>query len=146
MTKQQFPDLIKAGLKVGDTVYSYQHGEGKVVSVRTHNQDYPILVDFGIGEISFTKEGKQFETHAIPTITLTHWNPVKGEPFPFPKWQPKEGEWCAFWDNGDGNFIVSKFSRMLNDVFVQEDGGYWQNCAPISEAMRIFGVKEDGNE
>lgn len=140
MTNQQFPDLIKAGLKVGDKVYSYlyEEGEGKVVSLR----DNKISVDFNPKNATPTFNSRGiYSNDRIPSITMQPWNPVAGEPFPFPKWEPKEGEWCAFWDNGDTSFIVGVFDYISDGKYLFKDSGAeWDNCAPISEAMQIFGI------
>lgn len=150
MKARQFPDLIKAGLKVGDKVYSIMYGDGVVVEIC--EGAYPISVRFANYSDTFSRHGMVFHKHAIPSITLTPWNPIIGEPFPFPKWEPKEGFAYAFWDDkGTCNkeskrFCVSVFHGKEGLQFKDATGVLWDYCAPISEAMRIFGVKEEGDE
>lgn len=142
MANQQFPDLIKAGLKVGDTVHSYLYGEGKVIEI-IHDSCSPIKIAFKHGAESFTSDGKEHRIHLIPSITIHPWNPIAGEPFPFPKWEPKEGEWCAFWDDGDNSFIIAMFDYISEGNYLFKDNGAeWDNCAPIEEAMQIFGITQ----
>jgi hypothetical protein len=160
----QFPDLIKAGLKVGDKVYSYLCGEGVVVEIE-HKDHFPIgvvLNQRGKPDY-FTAQGFFSHTNLIPTIHLQPWNPIAGEPFPFPKFEPIVGEVYAFWDNGDEiyeGFIISRFTEMRKKYNedksskIQEWVGYGygidtvydvkDNCAPISEAMSFFGFDKAG--
>lgn len=144
ITQIEFPDLIKAGLKVGDTVYSYLYGDGKVEKLSL-NDSYPIVVSFDnqceFGK--FTKYGCNYDTDLMPSITLTPWNPVAGEPFPFPKWEPIVGDVYAFWDDDmKKSFCVSKFESIVEsekNYYIDHTYTAWSNCAPIEEAMRIFG-------
>jgi hypothetical protein len=143
----QFPDLIKAGLKVGDKVYSYLYGEGVVVEIE-HKDHFPIGVVFNQrGKTDyFTAQGFFFHTNLIPSIHLQPWNPIEGEPFPFPKWQPIVGEVYAFWqdENVGSIFNVGRFTGMSMSRYVCNDIYGFYNCAPISEAMRIFGFDKVG--
>lgn len=151
MTKQQFPDLIKAGLKVGDSVHSYLYGEGEVIEI-FYNSSYPIVIRFEHRNESFTAFGFYEKHHLMPSITMHRWNTVAGEPFPFPKWEPKKDEAYAFWDDkGDWSkarkrFCVSIFKGKDGLRFIDENDMPWDNCAPIQEAMQIFGIKEGGHE
>jgi hypothetical protein len=135
-TQTEFPDLIKAGLKVGDTVYSHIFGEGKVMSI---SQPDSFEAHFPYRVLSFDAKGFHESIDLIPTITLTPWNPIAGEPFPFPKFEPKVGEVYAFWDSTTGGFIVNRFEKMSGVTYVTSNGLNWYNCASIKEAMRIFG-------
>lgn len=137
MEKTNFPDLLKAGLKEGDNIYSYLYGNGKIGLITKDNE---IITQFSSGTVRTNQNG--IEPYCkIPSIHLTEWNPIIGEPFPFPKWNPTKGEWCAFWDRSDIDFVVAKYEK------TNEKGKYctnnlsWNHCAPISEAMEIFGVK-----
>ena len=138
--KREFPDLIKAGLKVGDTVYSYLYGKGLVESV-AHDAEYPIFVSFASYSFSLTAEGFCYKTDLMPIITLTPWNPIAGEPFPFPKWEPIVGEAYAFWDKvGSLGYVTNRYrEKTPAGYYADLDGRMWYNCAPISDAMQIFG-------
>jgi hypothetical protein len=57
--------------KLNQTVYHYNHGKGVVISVE-NTSPYSIVVKFKFNTISFTKDGKQFETSLI---TLSQ-NPI----------------------------------------------------------------------
>ena len=138
-TQKEFPDLIKAGLKVGDTVYSYLYGEGKIIST-TNTAMYPIEVSFGYFEESFTSSGKPHVKAAIPAITLTPWNPVAGEPFPFPKWEPIVGEVVVCWHEHRNYYVVGNFAGVKDGLFdLQNHIDLFKYCAPIEQAMHIFG-------
>lgn len=145
MTNQKFPDLIKAGLKVGDKVESWMYGSGIVNSIFEKNKlCINVIFDSGIN-IYVDRKGFAGSAQLVPIIHLSPWNPVIGEPFPFPKWEPKEGEWCAFWDDGRKDFVVSQLDKVVNGKFLSHYAA-WDNCAPRAEAYRIFGVKEEGDE
>src|SRR5690606_14195399 len=100
------------GLKVGDTIHSYMYGDGVVKEI-IESSEYPIVAYFCKEKMSFTSKGFWDENSQIPCIHLYPWNPIQGEPFPFPKWEPIVGEVYAFWDDKyiDDNwgFIVAKF-------------------------------------
>jgi hypothetical protein len=145
--EKQFPDLIKAGLKVGDTVHSYIFGEGTVANSGGYVIGY-IVVDFKDRTLHFDSNGFHDKKDCIPCIHLQPWNPLAGEPFPFPKWKPIVGEVYAFWQNGSNKkiFAVGEFEGMQDDEFYRVEGvGFcYDNCAPISEALRIFGFDKVG--
>lgn len=61
--------------KVGDTVYHYVHGKGKVVNI-CENNPYPVLVNFDRDVASFTKEGKQFVGYP-PTLSFTPYRFIR---------------------------------------------------------------------
>jgi hypothetical protein len=143
----QFPDLIKAGLKVGDKVYSYMYGDG-VVTRFTKNKTLPLSVAIKGVELLFMADGRRTIFDNTPSIHIQPWNPVAGEPFPFPKWEPIVGEVYAFWDDTypgvEAGFVTSRLSKKYNGSRYETTWGHYENCAPISEAMRIFGFDKVG--
>jgi hypothetical protein len=145
MNNQEFPDLIKAGLKVGDNINSYLYGKGVVTSI-TNTPLFPISVSFRLGEIAFKSNGLEDSEFLCPAIHITPWNPISGEPFPFPKWEPIVGEAYAFWlpENIEGGlgFHVNNLHAITvghNHPYMAQSGYRYKQCAPIEEAMRIFG-------
>ena len=32
-------------------------------------------------------------------------------------WEPKEGEWCVFWDTNEENFNIRKFKSKANSLY-----------------------------
>jgi hypothetical protein len=48
-----------------------------------------------------------------------------------PKWQPKPGEWCWFWDDIKAESVLRKFSIMNGNRFECNLGSRWLNCAPF---------------
>jgi hypothetical protein len=144
----QFPDLIKAGLKVGDKVYSYMYGDG-VVARFTKNKSLPLSVAIKGVELLFMADGRRTTFNNIPSIHLQPWNPIAGEPFPFPKWEPIVGEKYGFWGNGALKHCLAyaTFAGKLADKFViQESDLLFTHCAPISEALHILGFDKVGEE
>jgi hypothetical protein len=143
-TQKEFPDLIKAGLKVGDTVYSYQEkSEGVVIEIDL-SATYPIAVEFGDFIEDFDEYGFYRKKNIVPSLTLTPWNPIAGEAFPFPKFEPIVGEVYAFWDRVSGEFKVSRYKcpAMKGHPayrYENENNEVFINCAPLAEAMHIFG-------
>ena len=138
-TQREFPDLIKAGLKVGDTVYSYLYGEGKVTST-DKTPLFPISVSFSFADVGFKSNGLEDEDFLCPAIHLTPWNPIAGEPFPFPKWEPIVGEVVVCWHEHRNYYVVGRFAGVKDGLFdLQYHIDLFKYCAPISEAMHIFG-------
>jgi hypothetical protein len=151
-TQREFPDLIKAGLKVGHAVYSYIYGEGVCDEILFGEgfdleETCRIYVKFHNGVcIGFSRKGFNFSTDKMPSITLTPWNPIAGEPFPFPKFEPIVGDVYAFWSHEDIEiglgFHVNKLHAITvgqNYPYMPESGYRYKHCGPIEEAMHIFG-------
>jgi hypothetical protein len=141
----QFPDLIKAGLKVGDTVYSYMFGDGVVTE--GWEEEYVIGVQFKDNFMTFNKYGFKSKFCKLPSIHLHPWNPIQGEPFPFPKWEPIVGEKYGFWGNIllQHSLVYGTFNCKMADKFMIIGSDYlFEHCAPIFEAMRIFGFDKLG--
>jgi hypothetical protein len=114
--------------KKGQTVYCCGFGNG-VVKYINDDATHPVVVDFSLGVMySYTMDGRVHENgpvclyHAKPEIIL-------------PKWQPKEGEWCWFWD-GDTDrtsAVLGKFLRITElGLYINHGGSAWQNCAPFN--------------
>lgn len=145
---RKFPDLIKAGLKKGDTVYSYLYGEGTVVSTDA-TVDKGIEVAFNFGHALFNGYGYEDENDLIPSIHLSPWDPVSGEPFPFPKFDLVVGDVYAFWNDDDAEtfgFRIGTLTEINGSDYVIADRLGYDNCAPISEAMEIFGFNDKMNQ
>ena len=62
--------------KVGDTVYHYEHGKGRVVQLEENNH-YPVIVIFYEDRYAFTIDGRQSEGDS-PTLSLTPYDLVNG--------------------------------------------------------------------
>lgn len=62
--------------KVGDTVYHYEYGKGRVVRLEKYAH-YPVRVDFDGILKSFTRDGRQ-TVHCFPTISFTPYDLVNG--------------------------------------------------------------------
>jgi len=45
-------------------------------------------------------------------------------------WQPKEGEWCVFWDSGN-SYHVEQFSHKEKDMYWSCNEDYAPNIAPL---------------
>jgi hypothetical protein len=136
-----FPPKIWAR-KVGDTVYSFLHGQGRVCSIN-NSPTHPIWAGFAYVALELTSDGKAYHNEALPMITLTPWNPMAGEPFPFPKFEPILGDVYAFWDDREIEFFQVAKLIGFNDLIFRDATNYvWSNCAPIDQAMHIFGFDE----
>lgn len=64
----EFPDLIEAGLKVGDPVDTL-YGDG-VVSAIFKEEEYPIRVKVDIGFIDFLTDGRYTKISTLPSLWL----------------------------------------------------------------------------
>lgn len=109
---------------VGQQVYCLRFGEGVVIATdKTHS--YPITVQFTHGITHYTRDGK---FHYGDANHLLY--PAKPEIIA-PKWQPKPGEWCWFWDDIKAESVLRKFSIMNGNRFECNLGWRWLNCAPF---------------
>lgn len=110
------------GFKIGDTAY-YGGIEGEVFGV-IDGEHYPVKWKGGKIKQSFTKDGRSFIEHKIPSL---FFKPQKYD-ISRPAWEPKPGEWCWFWDKCNRAFL-SKFNGIKDRYFVDSDNYYWNHCA-----------------
>lgn len=47
------------------------------------------------------------------------------------KWDPKEGEWCWFWDEHYTTAILAKFENISDGLFVEHNGNIFEYCEPF---------------
>jgi hypothetical protein len=111
---------------VGQSVYCLVFGEGVVNDVFDSSGTYPILAKFSNdASVRYTNDGRMFKGRNVCLYTSKPEIIV-------PKWQPKEGEWCWFWDEDDVSvFIIQQFSRMVGEGYCGTTGTRWDNCAPF---------------
>ena len=57
-------------------------------------------------------------------------------------WQPKEDEWCVFWDNDFTRYEVGRFIKSKNGVHYFDDGAInRENIAPIEFIQTLKDTK-----
>jgi hypothetical protein len=111
--------------KVGQQVYCLRYGEGEIIHI-DRGGSYSVKVEFPDGNYStYTVEGYCDKGDATPMLY-----PAKPE-ITVPKWQPKEGEWCWFWDEIKAETVLGRFSMMSGNRFQCNLCLKWQNCAPF---------------
>jgi hypothetical protein len=111
---------------VGQQVYCLRNGEGVIKEIYTADGIYKIEVEFSTGVCHYRVDGRITPNDATPMLY-----PSKPEII-LPKWQPKEGEWCWFWDGNDVHvFLIQQFSHMVGERYCGKTGSRWQNCAPF---------------
>lgn len=108
--------------KVGQKVYSLAHGWGEVESI--NESIFPLVCRFNMVCASFTIDGRLYE-HT--PICLFHYEPE----IIVPKWQPKNGEWCLFWDEGFVGAALMRFKIKGDAAFVTDTNCPYDNCAPF---------------
>jgi hypothetical protein len=114
---------MKTNWYVGQQVYCLQNGDGVIMDTK-NDAPYPISVKFNGCESTYTELGKLFVNNETPMLY-----PAKPEII-VPKWQPKEGEWCWFWDIDSDSAVLSKFLRITEgNNYRSESGTVWQHCA-----------------
>jgi hypothetical protein len=120
------------GFYVGQKVVT-QFGDG-VVDLIDDETHYPIVVSIeGVGVVNYTRSGCRYLHDRLPTCYPIELTPK----FYQPEWQPKEGEWCWFWNSGYRE-TIRRFSKMLqisNDRYLDNYGDAWHNCAPFDGNM-----------
>jgi len=111
--------------KIGQTLYSPMW-EGVLGLQDNKNSDYPFFVETGGCEWTFTKEGQLFKNGPI---ILFH-NPVEVVE---KKWQPKEGEWCLFYNDWGFNAALDRLNRInTGQRYEAVISGCWDCCAPFT--------------
>lgn len=121
--------------EAGQNVYSTHYGWGVVECI---NKDFRGLenvqvefegVDHKFSD-TFTLDGRH---DAQYPISLFHYEPEIIEP----KWQPKEGEWCLFWEDNTTTALLAKLLHMEQGYFItkhptdEKQRFGWHNCAPF---------------
>jgi hypothetical protein len=111
---------------VGQEVYCLKNGAGKIISI-DKSISYPITAVFKGGcTDTYNIEGYRLCNDATPMLY-----PAKPE-ITVPKWQPKPGEWCWFWDEGINGVLLAKFTNITEGKLYRSHGGsVWKYCAPF---------------
>lgn len=109
------------GFKIGDTAY-YGGIKGEVFGV-IDGEHYPVKWKGGKIKQSFTKDGRSFIEHKIPSLFF------KPQTYDIsrPAWEPKSDEWCWFWDKSIP--ILAKFDCISGNFFKAKDNDTWLHCA-----------------
>jgi hypothetical protein len=122
------------GFYVGQKVMS-ERGEGTVISTNNVSR-LPILVkiDGTDYELSYMKDGCYATKDKLPSLYPIELTPK----FYQPEWQPKEGEWCWFWDNRSNKIpTIRRFKMFSSHTYLYRDelDSVWANCAPFDGNM-----------
>jgi hypothetical protein len=110
---------------VGQPVYCLRYGEGVIIDTQS-TDSYPIKAIFNDYNYNYTADGKLYFGDKTPMLY-----PSKPEII-LPKWQPKPGEWCWFWDDIKTETVLGRFSMMNGNRFQCNLCLKWQNCAPFN--------------
>ena len=114
--------------KKGDRVY-WNELEGQITELDIEDTAdvVPLEVTFSNGTIHyFTADGKLSDF--LPRV-LT-FKPQQLD-YSRPQWQPKEGEWCWFWDEGDITSTLSQYKKGQLGNSIDSVGTGWNFCAPF---------------
>lgn len=98
--------------KIGDTVYHYKYGKGKVIR-SDEGESYPVTVDFYRVRTYFTRDGRQ-RIDTPPTLSFTPYDLVNGG-FSQEKPLPDiEVDTLVYVNDGDG-WVMRYFSHFGKD-------------------------------
>ena len=114
--------------KVGQKVYSPVDGEGEVREIKSEeNNLLPVIVKFKAGwSRELTKDGKTSSDSPLPFIYPHQIEIIE------PKWKPKEGEWCWFWETYSKDAaLLARFERMIECKYSAKNISSYENCAPF---------------
>ncbi len=144
--------MKKQIFKIGDKVFDYSFGWGKVIDV-TEEIWYPVEVMFDgkISKVMYTKEGKRSLEENEPVLSFTEYT-LRG----FSQERPIDyndylGKWGKFWavikDVGIQNTVIGHLSDYNeNDIegfpfACEETGGYYTNFEPLTEEqIKVLGL------
>jgi hypothetical protein len=121
------------GFHVGQKVYGI-NGVGVVHDV-VKRFDQSIIVKHLNSPLvtSYYPDGTQHDYSELPSLYPIELTPK----FYQPEWQPKEGEWCWFWDSSYPQ-TIRRFSKILlisNHKYLDSYGDAWDKCAPFDGNM-----------
>lgn len=106
--------------KVGDLVYCYIHGWGKVVKINDKSHKYPIVVRFKDMDFSYTTEGSPFEDAVSPTLSFSEYT-LEG----FTQTRPlKEFDAVFYKIDQDSPWQIGHYYKMMNGhhwVYAKQD-------------------------
>lgn len=130
---------MKTIFKVGDKVFDYSFGWGKVIDV-TEEIWYPVEVMFEgeISKVMYTKEGKRSLEENEPVLSFTEYT-LQGFSQERPiNYGDYEGKWGKFTDVSNNNdFVIGRLSsfKVSNDetYFATENGDAYNTFEPLTE-------------
>lgn len=108
-----------------------------IITVKLTEQEYDFIVRITSGvkegyEYSIYEDGRLCSYDELPTFYSIELAPK----FYQPEWQPKEGEWCWFW-NDNKIPTIRRFKSMLptecKHPYLDEQCTMWNNCAPFDK-------------
>lgn len=118
----------------GQAVGSLMFGEGIIQSI---GLDFIHVIVKEVVRTHFV-DGKYHQSHERATLypIEQYREIIKNLPAPEPeKWQPKEGEWCWFWNNYNSYAaVIAKFAEILNKKYMAKINSElvdYPNCAPF---------------
>ena len=118
------------GIEIGDRVWSTLYGYGTVVEI-DESANYPILVNFDrdcnvIDPVSFSRDGKSWSTHEVPSLFFDIPEMYKEENYPEkPRWRAKlEGRYYLVTSLGTVNHCQE--SGNLYDDALFDVGNYFK--------------------
>jgi hypothetical protein len=106
---------------VGQQVYCLRYGVGRIIHI-DDTKLYPIRVQFPDETRTYTLGGKLYKSDLNPM--LYHAKPE----FTVPKWQPKPGEWCWFWDTKAFAPCLGQFEQMNGRKYRDTESRNWDFC------------------
>lgn len=124
-------DLPK--FKAGDRVWHFPTNKWFTLESNLQPTNFPLLIiDNGRG-YTFTIDGKNHITDVNPVIFYKE----QTLNFEKPKWIPKEGELCYFWNDTQKSAAdVRKFKayyRKIDSPYMTHSGVCYKYCCPITE-------------
>jgi hypothetical protein len=109
----------------GQKVYCLRNGEGVIKEIYTDDGICKIKVELSTMVSHYRVDGRISPNDATPMLY-----PAKPE-ITVPKWQPKPGEWCWFWDERNTCARLAKFAIFKDDAYHEHTHNGWENCAPF---------------
>lgn len=108
--------------KVGDRVWCPSYGWGEVIDI-DDDSFWPIMVQFYNATDDFTPDGRIYAGAPVCLFFTEQQYSVER-----PKWQPKKGEWCWFWNDGEPAYTLSQFQQIWDGMYIDINDGAWTNC------------------
>jgi hypothetical protein len=118
--------MEKEIFKVGDKVFHYGFGWGKIDYIDDEPKDYPIIVVFNPGkEETFTLDGKLLQADINPTLSFTEYS-VSNFSQERPIVLPEPGELCLVRRCNTDNWFLDKFQKFEYGYYYCENNKWEQ--------------------
>lgn len=126
----------RSNFEVGDKVWTIDNGWGEVIEMKD-GIAYPVSVEFEKSKVSYTKDGREFESKNV--VLFFEEIPIPESALVRPKWRAEMHE-PYYFINSRGDVCRTLDERTTFDCVVYKAGNYFQTRkeAKDSKFYKVF--------